>query len=308
MLDPAVAPFVPQLDVSTLTLAQMRSFGDQFAASMKKRALARVIDRTIEGPAGAVPLRIYYPDGIEPAGLIVFLHGGGWCMGSLETHDAVCRDVTHFTGFAVGAVDYRLAPEHKFPAGLSDAVTATGWLLDHAKELGCDPDRVAIMGESAGANLAAVVAQKLKQRQGARLSYQVLVFPLTDFTLPFDSYVRHAAGPGLTTEGVKWCAGHYLTEAEKVHPDASPYRRPDLDGAPPAFILTAEVDPLCDDGEAYGRRLVEAGVRITMKRYLGLPHGFLGLPLELEPIRRVYEDLGQVLRRDVGPSFSRTKN
>ncbi|MBW2942242.1 alpha/beta hydrolase [Zhongshania aquimaris] len=298
MIDPEIAPYIPpNVDIDTVSVDALRSFSIEYAQSQPKLELSRVEDMSVEGLAGPIPIRVYYPSDVESLGMIVFLHGGGWCMGNLDTHDAVCRQLSHVTGFAVSAVDYRLAPEHKFPAGLQDAEAATIWILDNAASLGCDPSRVLIMGESAGGNLAAVIAQRLR----ARLRYQVLVFPVTDFSMPFPSYQRHAKALGLTTESAQWCKEQYLAnpELDQLNPDASPYLRVDLSDCPPAFVMTAEIDPVCDDGEAYGMRLVEAGVPVTLKRYLGMPHGFLVLPYSLRKIKNIYDDIGRMLERDV---------
>ena len=253
MIDPEIAPYLPpNVDVQSINLDELRNFGVQYAQSLPKLEIGRVEDLSVECPDGQVPIRLYYPKDHEPLGMIVFVHGGGWCLGNLESHDPLCRQLCHVTDFSVCAVDYRLAPEHKFPAALRDAEAVTSWVLDNAPKLGCDPDRVVIMGESAGGNLAAVIAQRLR----TRLCYQVLVFPVTDFSMPFPSYQRHATALGLTTESAQWCKAQYLgnPEEDQLNPDASPYLRRDLSDCPPAFVMTAEIDPVCDDGEAYGRR------------------------------------------------------
>lgn len=294
MIDPEIAKYIPpNVNIDQINVEAVRLAGTQLAESMPKLDLPRVEDQLVPSSNGPVPVRLYFPDTVQSRGMLVFIHGGGWCMGNLETHDAMCRHLSQITEFVVCAVAYRLAPEHKFPAGLNDAEAATIWAIDNASEFGCDPERVVIMGESAGGNLAAVIAQRLRYR----LRYQILVFPLTDFSLPFPSYQRHANALGLTTESVQWCKKQYLAnpDEDQCNPLASPYLTPDLHECPPAFVMTAEVDPMCDDGEAYGKRLIEAGVPVTMRRYLGMPHGFLVLPIELERIRKIYDDIRHIL-------------
>lgn len=297
MLDKEILPFVQQhRDVESLSIEEERLNGEKAAALRAKHEVGRVVDINIDGPGGALPIRVYYPKAENPKGLLVFLHGGGFIQGSLETHDSFCRYLCHISGFAVGAVEYRLAPENKFPAALNDAEAATTWLLDNATNLGCDEGKVAIVGESAGGNLAAVVSQRLRYREGPRLRYQVIAFPLTDMRMQYPSYQRHENAPFLTAEAAVWCREQYLNGEQDIHdPDASPYLRKDLRGCPPAFVMTAEVDPLCDDGEAYARRLIESGVPVVMRRYLGLPHGFLFLPAELTAVTKAFADIKDVL-------------
>ena len=217
-------------------------------------------------------------------------------FGDIETHDAACRHLVTAAGCAVAAVGYRLAPENPFPAGLNDSQSATEWLLDHAGALGLDPDRVAIGGESAGGNLAAVVARRLATRAGNRPMLQLLVHPLTDFRLQTPS-ITAVEAPGLTMEGMTMVRAAYLGSAEPTDPDASPGLAADLVGLPRAIVVTVEIDPLRDEGEAYALRLAAAGVETTLVRLPGLVHGFLferaDIPIVADGIARI----GAMLRR-----------
>lgn len=224
--------------------------------------------------AGGVPARLYRPDDRRDLGLLVYFHGGGWVLGDLDTHDNVARALAVDSGHAVLSVDYRLAPEHPFPAPLDDAVTATRWAHANAGTLGCDPDRLAIAGDSAGANLAAVVTQ----RETVPLRFQLLVYPVTDARCNTASYEEFRDGPFLTAAGMQWFIGHYLSGGEGSADDVrvSPLLADDaaLAVSPPTFVITAETDVLRDEGEAYAARLESVGVSTTLTRYGGMFHGF----------------------------------
>jgi acetyl esterase len=241
-------------------------------------AMANVTNRAIPGPAGEIPVRIYTPDGTPPFPAVVYFHGGGWVIGSLDSHDGTCRDLANGAGAVVVSVDYRLAPEHKFPAGPEDAYAATKWVADNAASLGVDAKRIAIGGDSAGGNLTAVVALMARDRGGPPLVFQVLVYPATDAALDTRSYDENAEGYFLTRKAMEWFWGHYLpTAADGANPYASPLRATSLKALPPALVITAEFDPLRDEGEAYARKLEEAGVHVRLKRYDGMIHGFFGM-------------------------------
>jgi acetyl esterase/lipase len=236
-------------------------------------------DATIPGPAGDIPIRIYRPDVDVPVPTMAFFHGGGFVIGDIETHDdqarLLCRDV----GMVVVSVDYRLAPEHKFPAGFEDCLAATEWVGAHVDELGGDPERIAVGGDSAGGNLAAAVALATRA-SGPKLAAQFLVYPGVDFTADADypSRSQNAEGYFLTVEDMLWFDAHYLPEdADRSDPRASPIRAADLSGAPPAVIGTAEFDPLRDEAEEYAKALADAGVEVRLQRYDGMIHGFYGL-------------------------------
>ncbi|CAB4614052.1 unannotated protein [freshwater metagenome] len=223
--------------------------------------------------AGGVPSRLYRPNADKNLGLLVFYHGGGWVIGGLDSHDSVCRSLANRMGHAVLSVDYRLAPENPFPAAVEDAMCSLRWAYENADELGINPDRIAVGGDSAGGNLAAIVSQQ----RPVPLVFQMLIYPATDMTATFPSHVENAAGPVLTKQAMEWFTNHYMPAgADKKDPLASPHFAPDslLKGAPPALIITAELDPLRDEGEEYGRRLIANGVTASVVRYNGMFHSF----------------------------------
>jgi acetyl esterase len=239
--------------------------------------IAAVREQTIVGPAGPLRIRIYTPHGTGPFPLLVFCHGSGFVLCSLDTHDGMCRNLCAGAACVVASVDYRLAPEHKFPAGIDDCLHATRWAAAHAAELGTDPMRIAIAGDSAGANMAAVTALRVRDEGGPLLCGQLLLYPVTDYHMPgTPSYAENAEGYGLTRETMKWFWDHYLSDpSEGAHPHAAPLRAPVLAGLPPAFVITAEYDPLRDEGELYAERLRAAGVPAALSRYDGVNHGFM---------------------------------
>ena len=239
-------------------------------------AVAEVRDLAAPGPGGAhIPLRLYRPRaGVLPA--LVYFHGGGWVVGDLETHDTLCRHLANAADCAVLAVDYRLAPEHKFPAAVEDAWASLEWTAENAAALGIDRERLAVGGDSAGGNLAAVVSLLAGDRGAPRLSCQLLLYPALDMGMHMDSYRRFAEGYLLTRATMRWFVDHYLTRPAEIDDwRASPLRASDLAGLPPAFVVTAGYDPLCDEGAAYARRLVESGVSICHRHYSGQLHGFM---------------------------------
>jgi acetyl esterase len=246
-------------------------------------ACASVSDRKVPGPHGDIPVRVYVPqvsgDGGRALPLVVYVHGGGWVFMSIETHDTTCRRLALQSGAIVVSVEYRLAPEHPFPIPLDDAFAATEWVVAHASELGGDASRVAVMGDSAGGNLSAAIALLARERGGPKLAAQVLVYPALDPAGDTPSYRENASGYLLDEPGMRWFWSQYLQDGDhEKNPLAAPLRAEDLAGLPPATIITAEFDPLRDEGEAYAARLREAGVPATATRYDGMIHGFLGMP------------------------------
>jgi acetyl esterase len=239
--------------------------------------IAGVREKTIAGPGGKLRLRVYTPHGARPFPLLVFYHGSGFVLCSLDTHDGMCRNLCAGAGCIVASVDYRLAPEHKFPAGIEDCLEATRWAAAHAAELGAAAGRVAVAGDSAGGNMAAVTAIRLRDEGAPALCGQLLLYPVTGYHTPGTrSYAENADGYGLTRETMQWFWAHYLNDAaEGAHPDAAPLRASDLSGLPPALVITAEYDPLRDEGEAYAARLRAAGVPTAATRYDGVNHGFM---------------------------------
>ncbi len=240
--------------------------------------IGAVRDVLTEG-AQAIPLRVYRPPGVSDSRrlpVLVYFHGGGWVIGDLETHDVLCRQLTAEAGVSVIAVDYRLAPEHKFPAAADDAWAATRWIAAHAAELGVDADRLAVGGDSAGGNLAAVVALLAREAGGPRIALQILLYPVTDLVSESQSYADLADGYMLTRDSMRWFRAQYLaTEQDAADWRVSPLRAPSLAGLPPALVVTAGYDPLRDEGEAYARRLREAGVSVDAVSFGGMIHGFV---------------------------------
>lgn len=244
-------------------------------------ALPRVEDRAVRGPGGDIPIRVYSP---QPAGgggklpMLVFFHGGGWVMGSLDTHDGACRRITKLSECMVISVDYRLAPEHKFPAALQDSIAAVVGVFDLADELGGDAARLAVGGDSAGGNLAAVVAMMAKESGHPPIAFQLLIYPVVTCGYDTPSMRANAEGQLLTLKGMQWFWDHYLNDpGDAESPLASPMKAAGISGLPPAHVVTAEYDPLLDEGEAYADLLREADVAVTAKRYDGLMHGFINM-------------------------------
>jgi acetyl esterase/lipase len=234
-------------------------------------------DRDLPGPGGAVPVRIYRPASDTPLPVVVYFHGGGWVIGDITSHDTPCHRLAAGVPAVVVSVDYRLAPEHRFPAAVEDCDAVTAWVAAHAAELGADPTRLAVAGDSAGGNLAAVTARRARDRGDPPIAFQLLIYPCTDMTRALPSHVENGTGYLLDADAMSWFIAHYLDGADPRQPDASPLHAEDLAGLPPALVLTAGFDPLRDEGEAYASRLREAGVPATTSRYDGMIHGFYGL-------------------------------
>jgi acetyl esterase len=250
--------------------AELLRSARMFAGALEP--VARTEEKVVPGPAGALRARLYVPgsDGTR-RGLVVYFHGGGWVVGDLDTHDSPCRFLARAADALVLAVDYRLAPEHPFPAAVDDALAAFAWAVREAEALGADPARVAVAGDSAGGNLAAVVAQQARPRPCA----QLLVYPVTDVSTKHPSYRTFAEGYFLTEREMDWYRDHYVPDrAAASDPRVSPLLAGDVHGLPPAIVATAGFDVLRDEGEAYARRLEESGIPVSARRYGGLVHGF----------------------------------
>ncbi|MDQ6650029.1 MAG: alpha/beta hydrolase [Actinomycetota bacterium] len=265
-------------------------------------AVGRVVDMEAAGPAGEVPLRVYSPTGGPGGGrpAIVFFHGGGWVVGDLDTHDAVCRTLCAEVAAVVVSVGYRLAPEHRFPAAVDDGVAALAWVAANAARLGVRPDRLAVAGDSAGANLATVVARLAMEAGGPPVAAQALVYPVTDATLSFPSIQENGTGYYLEAATMRWFLEHYAPdESTWADPRLSPLVA-DLAGLPPAVVATAQYDPLRDEGDAYAERLRAAGVRVVHRRYDGQIHGFFGMgplvPSARAAVAEICADLRELLR------------
>jgi acetyl esterase/lipase len=303
-LDPQAQAFLEQLAAAggpplhELSVAEARQvIVALFGTQGDPEPVGAVEERTIPGAGGEMPARIYSPYGTGPFPVLVYLHGGGWVMGDLEAYDATCRALTNAAGCLVVAMEYRLAPEHKFPAAPEDCYAATCWVAANAAAIGGDPRRIAVGGDSAGGNLAAVVAQRARDRGGPALVYQLLVYPVTNYGYDTASYRENADGYLLTRDAMVWFWNHYLrSAADGNNPLASPLRANDLRGLPPVMVLTAEFDPLRDEGEAYAMRLQEAGVPVTLKRYAGTIHGFFSLGAVLDQGKQAMADAAAALR------------
>jgi acetyl esterase len=241
--------------------------------------VAKVEDRTIPANGADIPVRIYRPVGAGIKPVLVWFHGGGWVIGSLDGADYGCRIMTNTSGAVVISVDYRLAPESKFPTAADDCYGVTKWVSEHAQELGVDANRLAVGGDSAGGNLAAVVSHMARDNGGPAIAYQALVYPVTNHSYETASYSDNADGYLLTRDSMVWFWNHYLnSEEDGKHPKASPLQHPDLSNLPPAFVITAEYDPLRDEGESYAERLRASGVDVKAKRFDGQIHGFYANP------------------------------
>ncbi|BBK31348.1 acetyl esterase [Stella humosa] len=243
-------------------------------------AIGRTEDRAIPGPAGSIPVRLYWPP--SAAGklpVVVYFHGGGHVIGNLDTHDVICRNLCAGAEALVLSVDYRMGPENRFPAAVEDSWAALLWIAGAAAGLGADGTRIAVTGDSAGANLAAVVALMARDAGGPAIRLQALIYPVADYHLTGDSFERYATGFGMLTRGaMEWFRGHYLNGIEDARDwRASPIHAPDLAGVAPALVVTAECDVLRDDGIRYAAALRAAGVAVEEREYAGMIHGFFGL-------------------------------
>lgn len=284
-----------------MTPAEARQAIDTMFAAFRGTPVdvGKVEDRNIPGPGGQIPVRIYSPSVSGPFGALVYFHGGGWVIGNIETHDATCRQLTAGAGCATISVDYRLAPEHKFPAGPEDCYAATKWVADNASLLNVDPNRIAVGGDSAGGNLAAVVALMARDRGGPKLALQLLIYPATDCADDTPSHREFAQVSSdyiLSRADMEWFWGHYLGPNDRKNSVACPALAKSLTNLPPAFVITAEVDPLRDEGEAYAEALRKAGVNTKVKRYNGVCHGFFSMASMIDKGRQAVDDSCAELR------------
>lgn len=263
---------------------------------MPPEPVANVDDRTLDIDGARIPIRIYTPDGAAPHPALVYFHGGGWVIGNIETHDQICRKLANRGGCIVVSVEYRVAPEHKYPTPGEDAYAATAWVAAHAADLGIDPSRIAVGGDSAGGNLAAAVTLMARDRGGPGLMFQALIYPVTHFNFDTPSYSENAEGYFLTQRLMRWFWGHYLAnDADGAQPYASPLAA-DVSRLPPALIITAEFDPLRDEGASYAERLREAGVPVAYTCYTGTIHGFVQLEALLDTGKAAIEEIGAALK------------
>ncbi|MGE0224965.1 MAG: alpha/beta hydrolase fold domain-containing protein [Acetobacteraceae bacterium] len=280
-VDPQIAVLLearaklPPLDTLPVPAAR-EQMGARAIPGLRIPEVASVVNRDMQGPGGSLPLRIYTPHGTGPFPLVVFFHGSGFVVCDLDTHDPMCRNLCEGAGCVVVSVDYRLAPEHKFPAAPDDCLAATRWAAANAGALNADTSRIVVAGDSAGGNLAAVTALRIRDEGGPKLAGQLLIYPVTDYHTPgTPSYAENAEGYGLTRAVMAWFWNHYLSDpSQAAHPHASPLRANNLGRLPPALVITAEYDPLRDEGEHYGQKLQQAGVPAGIVRWDGMNHGF----------------------------------
>lgn len=311
-LDPQVQTFLAELKelnpppFSTLSPEEARA---AVLADLPNWAppqpVARLEDRAVPGPAGEIPIRIYAPEAQGPLPVLVYYHGGGWVLCDINTHDGACTALANAARCLVVSVGYRLAPEHKYPAAAEDAYAALGWVAENAASIGGDPRRIAVGGDSAGGNLAAVVCLMARDRATRQPAFQLLIYPVTDHHFGTPSYRENAEGYLLTLDDMRWFWGHYLArEEDGREPYASPLRAGSLAGLAPALVVTAEYDPLRDEGEAYAARLREAGVPATLIRYDGLIHAFVQRTHRFDKARAAVDEMAAALRRAFGAAAS----
>ncbi len=300
-LDPQTVDFLKLFEelgvppFSELSPAEARSWFGRPVDLETQRPVDHVKDRTIAGPCGNLDVRVFRHGSETAQPLVVFFHGGGWVLGDLDSHDETCRHLCLDVGAVVVAVDYRLAPEAQFPAAVDDCIAGLIWAVSQAADLGADPGRVAVMGDSAGGNLAAVAALEARDR-GIELRHQVLLYPVTDTDFNRPSYVENAEGYLLTTPTMKWFWDHYAPEAEQRADWRAAPILADLAAVCPATVITAEFDPLRDEGAAYAKALEEAGVDTTYEMYPGMVHGFYGNHLLVDRARDAQLSIAATLR------------
>ena len=258
--------------------------------------VGKVEDRNIPGPDFEIPIRIYTPKGEGPFPCLVWFHGGGWVVGDLDSADATARHLTLGAGCVVVSVDYRLAPETKFPGPVEDCYSATSWVFDNATSLRILSDKIAVGGDSAGGNLATAVCLMRKDRGGPDLVMQLLVYPVTDWSFQTHSYADNADGYQLTKDTMIWYWDQYASHGgDADNPYAAPLKATDLSGLPAALVITAEFDPLRDEGEAYASRLRDSGVPTSCTRYPGMIHGFFGMSAVLDKGKAAITEASEAL-------------
>ena len=309
-LDPQIAAILNEMPamppVRSVPIATLRLGVNQATAAAPRLdvPLSRITDSTIEGPGGPLPVRIYTPTGTAPFPLLVYFHGGGYVIGDLNIADAVCRALAHRAECVVMSVDYRLAPEHPFPVPNEDAYAAVQWASRHAWEIGADPGRLAVGGDSAGANLSAAVTLRARDG-GPKLRAQVLIYPSTGYPDPDSrSFQDYADGPMLTADDSYFYWSQYLGDVERnrANPDACPSVAASHRGLPPAFIATAECDLCRDNGEAYAAQLIADEVPAVLRRYAGMPHGFLTWVGHVATADRAMDEISAWLKQQLLPA------
>jgi len=289
-LDPQAAAYLAKTPPRPGTPAERRE-------ATRAQRVVHVSDIEIPGPDGVIGLRVYAPPGEQPLPVFLYFHGGGWVTGDLDVNDSLCRIIAEWAGCIVVSANYRHAPEHVYPAAFDDAYAAASWVHANAESLGGDPARLAIGGASAGGNLAAAVTLKARAEQTPPFVYQWLIYPVTDATMSAPSYAENEEGFGLSRAAMQWYWDQYVPDVgRRTEPFASPMAAGDFHGLPPALVLTAEFDPLRDEGEAYARALEGAGVAVVLKRYDGMIHGFLSSHGEFDQAKRCLIESTALLR------------
>lgn len=305
VLDAVIASGAPPLEQLSPEAAR-QNMREATRALGEPVAVAAIEDRQIPGPDSEIPVRIYRPalesavgksSAGEPLPVVVFYHGGGWVIGGVDTHDGYCRALANAAPAIVVSVEYRLAPEHPAPAAAEDAWAAADWAARNAEKLGGRSDRVCVAGDSAGGNLAAAAALLLRDRQGPQLHRQVLIYPIVDHDFETDSYRQFADGYYLTRAAMRWFWDNYCPRSEeRSRPELSPLRAENLCGLPPTLVLTAECDPLRDEGHHYARRLADAGVPVTYSQYDGMIHGFIRRLDAIDKARDALAEVAEAVR------------
>jgi acetyl esterase len=315
-LDPSTAALLKQMSgedgpaLHELPVEQARTVLKALsdATGIAKTDVHSSLDRQIPGPNGEIPIRIYWPrawteDGLSPA--LILYHGGGWILGDIESHDAIARYLCWQGDVVVVSVDYRLAPENKFPAGVEDCYAALEWVAENAATIGIDARRIALTGDSAGGNLTIVMSLLARARNGPDIAFQIPVYPCVDCRQSADYSSRKKFGNGeyfLSSADIEWVNRNYFTAADDADDfRASPIVATDLSGLPPALLITAGYDPLCDEGALYARRLSEAGVPVEYRCYTGTIHGFLSFAGVLDAGREALELIAERLHANFGP-------
>ncbi len=287
----------PALYEMTVSQARTADLASQRRLAAPPEPVAHIGERTIPGPGGDLTIRLYYPGGPGPLPTLLYFFGGGWTLGSVDTADAICRRLTNAAGCLTICVGYRLAPEHKFPAAVEDCHAAAGWVARHFADIDADPTRLVVGGDSAGGNLAAAVSLRARDAGGPSLIGQLLVYPNTDFGADTPSMRENTDPYFFNQTSVRWYWQHYLRRPEDgADPLASPLRAADHRALPPALVLTAEHDPIRDEGEQYARVLSQAGVRVESTRYQGMVHGFFAMSGAVDAARDAQEQAAAWLR------------
>jgi acetyl esterase len=302
-LHPSAETILPLMKAAGLDLrpdttpAEVRAKMAAALSGLPPHPLHKVERRVVPGPNGDIPVRVYWPSAVDHLPVIVWFHGGGWVLGSLDTHDNCCRQLSEAVDAIIVSVDYRLAPEVKFPGGLDDCVAAWRWVTANAGALCGDPARIAVGGDSAGGNLAAVMCLVAREQGLPRPCFQLLVYPVTDHEFESPSMLENASGYGLETAHMRWFFDHYARTPDDFGDWRMSPLRADVHDLPPALVITAEYDPLRDQGEAYARKLRASGVATVHVCADGIFHGFFGMHAFMPPAQDPWDRAVELLRR-----------